>query len=146
MSPKAVHRYDVSIELCFPGSNLGRLIPSIFTRFVAMPRIYSRFDFCFILSGNLYTYECPDGLAFNSLIGVCDFPNNVKGCKAIDGIGKLYFVAYYLLSRESDQGLYELADEFPATCLPYQSRGIPLSAFPNGTTSKLAGLFSTLSL
>ena len=32
-----------------------------------------------------------------------------------------------------------------AICLPHQDGGIPLSAFPNGTTSKLAGLFSTLS-
>ena len=36
--------------------------------------------------------------------------------------------------------------ELPAICLPRQDGGIPLSAFSNGTTSKLAGLFSTLPL
>ena len=36
--------------------------------------------------------------------------------------------------------------ELPAICLPHQNVEIPLSAFPNGTTSNLAGLFSTLSL
>ena len=39
----------------------------------------------------------------------------------------------------------ELAYEVPATCLTLQDGGIPLSVFFNGT-SKLAGLFSTLSL
>ena len=34
----------------------------------------------------------------------------------------------------------------PITCLPHKDRGIPLSALPKGTTSKLAGLFSTLTL
>ena len=33
-----------------------------------------------------------------------------------------------------------------ATCLPHKGGGIPLSALPKDTTSKLAGLFSTLSL
>ena len=32
-----------------------------------------------------------------------------------------------------------------AICLPHKGRGIPLSALPKDTTSKLAGLFSTLS-
>ena len=32
-----------------------------------------------------------------------------------------------------------------ATCLPHKDRGVPLSALPKDTTSKLAGLFSTLS-
>ena len=40
----------------------------------------------------------------------------------------------------------ELAQELPAISQPHQDGGIPLSAFPNVTTSKLAGLFSTLSL
>ena len=34
----------------------------------------------------------------------------------------------------------------PTTCLPHKDGGIPLSASPKDTTSKLAGLFSTLSL
>ena len=34
----------------------------------------------------------------------------------------------------------------PTTCLPHEDGGIPLSALPIDTTSKLAGLFSTLSL
>ena len=34
----------------------------------------------------------------------------------------------------------------PTTCLPHKDGGIPLSALPKHTTSKLAGLFSTLSL
>ena len=33
-----------------------------------------------------------------------------------------------------------------ATCLPHKGGGIPLGALPKDTTSKLAGLFSTLSL
>ena len=40
----------------------------------------------------------------------------------------------------------ELAPESPAICLPHQDGGILLSTFANVTTSKLAGLFSTLSL
>ena len=32
----------------------------------------------------------------------------------------------------------------PATCLPHKDGGIPLSALPKDTTSKLGGLFSTL--
>ena len=40
----------------------------------------------------------------------------------------------------------ELAKELPALCLPRQDGWISLSAFSNGATSKLAGLFSTLSL
>ena len=31
-----------------------------------------------------------------------------------------------------------------ATCLPHKGVGVPLSALPKDTTSKLAGLFSTL--
>ena len=38
------------------------------------------------------------------------------------------------------------AKELLAICLPHQDGGIPLSTSPNDTTSKLAGLFSTLSL
>ena len=33
-----------------------------------------------------------------------------------------------------------------ATCLPHKGGGVPFNALPKGTTSKLAGLFSTLSL
>ena len=32
------------------------------------------------------------------------------------------------------------------TCLPHKDGGIPLNVLPKDTTSKLAGLFSTLSL
>ena len=31
-----------------------------------------------------------------------------------------------------------------AICLPHKDEGIPLSALPKDTTSKLAGLFSTI--
>ena len=34
----------------------------------------------------------------------------------------------------------------PATCLPHKGGGILLSVLPKNTTSKLFGLFSTLSL
>ena len=34
----------------------------------------------------------------------------------------------------------------PTTCLPHKDRGVPLSALPKDTTSKLASLFSTLFL
>ena len=40
--------------------------------------------------------------------------------------------------------LYELAEELPAICLQHQDGGITLSAFPNGTTSKLAGFLHTV--
>ena len=33
-----------------------------------------------------------------------------------------------------------------ATCLPHKDGGVPLSVLPKDTTSKFAGLFSTLSL
>ena len=33
----------------------------------------------------------------------------------------------------------------PTTCLPHKDGGVPLSVLPMDTTSKLAGLFSTLS-
>ena len=54
-----------------------------------------------------------------------------------------YLSSYH---EKAINALYELACELPAICLPHQDGEIPLSAFPNGTTSKLAGLFSTLSL
>ena len=53
---------------------------------------------------------------------------------------------FILLSRESDEALYELAEELPAICLPHLDGGIPLSAFPNGITSELAGLLHTVPL
>ena len=52
-----------------------------------------------------------------------------------------YLSSYH---EEAIKALYELAYELPAICLPHQDEGVPLRAFPNGTTSKLAGLFSTL--
>ena len=59
----------------------------------------------------------------------------------------LYFVAYLSPYHEKAiSAVYALAYELPAICLPHQDGVIPLSAFPNGTTSKLAGLSSTLSL
>ena len=59
----------------------------------------------------------------------------------------IYLIAYLSSYHEKAiNALYELAKELPAICLPHQDGGIPLSAFPNGTASKLAGLFSTLSL
>ena len=54
-----------------------------------------------------------------------------------------YLSSYH---EKAIKALYELAQELPAICLPHQDGVIPLSAFPNGTTSKHAGLFSTLSL
>ena len=58
------------------------------------------------------------------------------------------FLVEYLSSyhEKAINALYELAYELPAICLPHQDGGIPLSVIPNGTTSKLAGLFSSLSL
>ena len=59
----------------------------------------------------------------------------------------LYLVAYLSSYREKAiKALYEFAEELPAICQQHQDGGIPLSAFSNGTTSKLAGLFSTLSV
>ena len=53
---------------------------------------------------------------------------------------------FILLSRKRPKRYNELAKELPAIYLPHQEWEIPLSAFPNGKTSKLVGLFSTLSL
>ena len=51
----------------------------------------------------------------------------------------LYLVAYLSSYHEKAiNALYELAEELPAICPPHQDGGIPLSAFPNGTTSELA--------
>ena len=47
---------------------------------------------------------------------------------------------FILLSRESDQSAVRA--RLGVAGLPHQDRGIPLSEFPNGTTSKLAGLSS----
>ena len=52
-------------------------------------------------------------------------------------------ILFSLLSPESDEALYELAHELPAISLPHMDGGIPLSAFPKGTTSELAGLLYT---
>ena len=52
-----------------------------------------------------------------------------------------YLSSYH---EKAIKALYELAYELPVICPPRQDGGIPLSALPNGTTSKLAGLFSTL--
>ena len=57
----------------------------------------------------------------------------------------LYLVAYLSFYHEKAINvLFELAEELPAICLPHQDGGIPLSAAPNGITSKLAGLLSIL--
>ena len=58
----------------------------------------------------------------------------------------LNLVKIILLLRENGQSAITSTLELPATCRPHQDERIPLSALPNGTTSKLAGLFSTLSL
>ena len=62
--------------------------------------------------------------------------------------GLLFFVLAYLSSydKKAINALYELAKQLPSICLPHQDGGIPPSAFTNATTSKLAGLFSTLSI
>ena len=60
----------------------------------------------------------------------------------------IYFIFVAHLSSYHEKAinaLYELAYELPAICLPHQDGGIPLRAFPNGTTSELAGLLSTFS-
>ena len=59
-----------------------------------------------------------------------------------NSIGRVFL---YLVANSSSyhekaiNALYELAEKLPVICLPHQDGGIPLSAFPNGTTSKLAG-------
>ena len=59
----------------------------------------------------------------------------------------ILLVAYLSFYHEKTiNALYELAQELPAICLPNKVREIPLSAFPNGTTSKLAGMFFTMPL
>ena len=62
----------------------------------------------------------------------------------------IYLFSYIviLLSRESDPSALRarLRVASHLSTVPHQDGGIPQSAFPNGTISKLAGLFSTLSL
>ena len=48
------------------------------------------------------------------------------------------------ITRKRSMRCNELAYELPAVRAPHQDGGIPLSAFPNGKTSKLVGLFSTV--
>ena len=71
-------------------------------------------------------------------------------CKCPVFLGKskiIFYLVAYLSSyhKKAINALYQLALELPAICLPHQDGGILPSAFPNAT-SKLAGLFSTLSL
>ena len=66
-----------------------------------------------------------------------------------NSIGRVFlYLVEYLSSYHVKviNTLYELAEELPAICQQHQDGVMPLSAFPNGTTSKLAGLFSTLSV
>ena len=63
----------------------------------------------------------------------------VRHCKLV-----LVFSCIFILSRESDQSAIR-ARLGVASHLSTTPR-IPPSAIPNGTTSKLAGLFITLSL
>ena len=59
----------------------------------------------------------------------------------------LHVVAYLSSYHEKAiNALHELAKELPANCLSHQDGVIPLSVFPNGTTSKLASLIFTLTL
>ena len=58
----------------------------------------------------------------------------------------LFSCIFILLSRESDQSAMRARLGVASHLSTTPRWGIPLSAFPNGTTSKLAGLFSTLSL
>ena len=54
----------------------------------------------------------------------------------------LYLVAYNIyppIARKQSMRYNELAQELPAILFTTPTWGIPLSAFPNGTTSKLAG-------
>ena len=51
-------------------------------------------------------------------------------------------VLFTLLSRKRDQGA--LASSLSTICLPHQDGGILLNTLLNGTTTKLATLFSTL--
>ena len=64
-----------------------------------------------------------------------------------NSIGRVFLYLVAHLSSYHEKAInppHELAEELPAICLPHQDGGTSLSAFPNGTTSKLAGLFSTL--
>ena len=58
----------------------------------------------------------------------------------------LFSCIFILLSRESDQCAIRARLGVAGHLSTTPRWGIPLSAFPNSTTSKLAGLFSTLSL
>ena len=74
----------------------------------------------------------------------------LDGSVSISVILHLYLVAYLSAYREKAiKALYGVrvgAAGLHASCLPHQDGGIPLNAFPNDTTSKLAGLFLVLCL
>ena len=61
-------------------------------------------------------------------------------------ISFLFIGIFIFLSRESNGAPYELAEELSATCLPHLDGVIPLSAFPNSTTSEFAGLLHAVLL
>ena len=72
---------------------------------------------------------------------------NPAGCLSPQHILFILFSSIFiLLSRESDQSAIRARLGVSSHLSTTLKWGIPLSAFPNGTTSKLAGLFSTLSL
>ena len=79
----------------------------------------------------------------------------VRGLKlgyAKEILGLLFCHTYPPFTRKRIVSLYlgrdvrtRLGVAIWATCLPHKGGGVPLSALPKNTTSKLAGLFSTTS-
>ena len=59
---------------------------------------------------------------------------------------RIYLHIYPPITRKRSKCYNELVQKLPTTCLPHIDRVILLSAFPNGTASKLTGLFSTVFL
>ncbi|CAB0039888.1 unnamed protein product [Trichogramma brassicae] len=55
--------------------------PPGLTGLMAHPTECTKFLQC--VNSNTYVVNCAPGTAFNSLLGVCDYPKNVKGCEGV---------------------------------------------------------------
>ncbi|XP_023316402.1 uncharacterized protein LOC106653221 isoform X1 [Trichogramma pretiosum] len=59
--------------------------PPGLTGLMAHPTECTKFLQC--VNSNTYVVDCAPGTAFNPLLGVCDYPKNVKGCEGVSEAG-----------------------------------------------------------
>ena len=105
-----------------------------------------------IMTWQVTIMDWSDDFAFNQhhITGRCSFFQNGKIQKMhlwVQGWRAFVFSCMsILLSRESDYSALRARSGVASQLSTTLRWGNPVSAFPNGTASKLAGLFSTLSL